>query len=283
MSRPGGRDRRVVPAVRQLPFSRLVKPYAPIEVLRADQVEAIIDAALTILETRGMRFLDAGSREILRAAGAVADEANRMMRFDRGLVLEKLALAPARKPQAETEMLLIGRVGDEDQAGHARFEHDGVAAPLAGDDLLVDAAGGNIVGLGELGVREALVVAEVEIGLGAVVGDEDFAVLVRAHRARVDVEVGVALHDDDAQTARFEELSPPEEGVRGVGRVGVGAQIAVERSERLVPAPGAPILPLPAQLKPAGLCHARPDTSHTARFLWEALLPVPTRPRRCVR
>lgn len=95
MTRPGGRSRRVVAAVRQLPFSRLVNPYAPIEVLRADQVEAIIDAALTILETRGMRFLEAGSREILRAAGAVSDEAKRMMRFDRGLVLEKLALAPA--------------------------------------------------------------------------------------------------------------------------------------------------------------------------------------------
>ena len=95
MRRPGGREKRVASAVRQLPFSRLVNPYAPIEVLSADQVEAIIDAALTILETRGMRFLEAGSREMLRAAGAESDEANRMLRFDRGLVLEKLALAPA--------------------------------------------------------------------------------------------------------------------------------------------------------------------------------------------
>jgi trimethylamine--corrinoid protein Co-methyltransferase len=42
-----------------------------------------------------MRFLEAGSRATLCAAGAVSDETNRMMRFDRGLVLEKLALAPA--------------------------------------------------------------------------------------------------------------------------------------------------------------------------------------------
>jgi trimethylamine--corrinoid protein Co-methyltransferase len=95
MNRRGGRERRVAPAVRQLPFSRIANPYAPIEVLSADQVEAIIDAALTILETRGMRFLEAGSRTTLCAAGAVSDETNRMMRFDRGLVLEKLALAPA--------------------------------------------------------------------------------------------------------------------------------------------------------------------------------------------
>jgi hypothetical protein len=40
---------------------------------------------------------------------------------------------------------------------------------------------------------EALVVAEIEIGLRAVVGHEDLAVLIRAHRARIDVEIGVEL------------------------------------------------------------------------------------------
>jgi trimethylamine--corrinoid protein Co-methyltransferase len=95
MTRRSGREKRVVSAIRQLPFSRLVNPYSPIEVLSADHVEAIIDAALTILETRGMRFLEEGSRRLLCAAGAESDETTRMMRFDRGLVLEKLALAPA--------------------------------------------------------------------------------------------------------------------------------------------------------------------------------------------
>jgi trimethylamine--corrinoid protein Co-methyltransferase len=95
MTRRSGREKRVVSAVRQLPFGRLVNPYSPIEVMSADHVEAIIDAALTILETRGMRFLHEGSRQLLRAAGAESDETTRMMRFDRGLVLEKLALAPA--------------------------------------------------------------------------------------------------------------------------------------------------------------------------------------------
>ena len=96
MTRRSGREKRVVSAVRQLPFARLVNPYSPIEVLSADQVEAIIAAALTILETRGMRFLEEGSRRLLRASGAECDEATRMIRLDRGLVLEKLALAPAQ-------------------------------------------------------------------------------------------------------------------------------------------------------------------------------------------
>ena len=104
MARRSGRERRVVPAIRQLPFSRLVNPYSPIEVLSDDHVEAIIDAALTILETRGMRFLEEGSRQLLRAAGAESDETIRMMRFDRGLVLEKACARPgaihAARPQS---------------------------------------------------------------------------------------------------------------------------------------------------------------------------------------
>ncbi len=37
---------------------------------------------------------------------------------------------------------------------------------------------------------EALVVAEIEVGLRAVVGHEHLAVLVGRHRAGIDVEVG---------------------------------------------------------------------------------------------
>ena len=42
-------------------------------------------------------------------------------------------------------------------------------------------------------VHEALVVAEIEVGLGAVLGDEDLAVLERAHGARIHVDVGIEL------------------------------------------------------------------------------------------
>jgi hypothetical protein len=43
---------------------------------------------------------------------------------------------------------------DDDLHGLAEI----IAAALAGDDLLVDAAGGQIIRLGEFGVSEALVV-----------------------------------------------------------------------------------------------------------------------------
>ena len=42
---------------------------------------------------------------------------------------------------------------------------------------------------------------EVEVRLRAIVGDKDFAVLVRAHRARVDIDIGVKLLDRDLVAA----------------------------------------------------------------------------------
>ena len=87
----------------------------------------------------------------------------------------------------------VARLGDQadallDLVGDVRDDLDGaaevVAAALAPDDRVVDAAGGDVRRARRVRVREALVVAEVEVGLGAVLGDEDLAVLVRRHRAR---------------------------------------------------------------------------------------------------
>ena len=67
--------------------------------------------------------------------------------------------------------------------------------------------GGPVVVAGELGVGEALVVSEVEIGFGAVVGDEDLAVLKRRHGARVDVQVRIELHQVDFEAAALEQTA----------------------------------------------------------------------------
>jgi hypothetical protein len=80
-----------------------------------------------------------------------------------------------------------------------------IATALFGDDLLVDAAGGDVVGLGSADASEAFVVAEIQVGLGAVVSDEDFAVLIRAHRARIDVEIGVQFAEADPVSSGLEE------------------------------------------------------------------------------
>ena len=81
-----------------------------------------------------------------------------------------------------------------------------LAAALLVDDALVDAAGGNVVRLARGHIQEALVVAQVKVGLGAVLGHKAFAMLVRVQRARVDVDVGVELLDGDGEAARLEKL-----------------------------------------------------------------------------
>ena len=60
------RNRRQEPAVKQLPWQQLVNPYSPIEVLSADQIEAIHQSSLALLERTGMRVLhEEGSASII--------------------------------------------------------------------------------------------------------------------------------------------------------------------------------------------------------------------------
>ncbi len=88
----------------------------------------------------------------------------------------------------------LDRVGDvrDDLDGRAEI----IAAAFLGDDVLIDAPGGDVVGLGGRTPGEALVMAEIEIGLGAVIGHEHFAVLIRRHRSGIEVEIGVELCGD---------------------------------------------------------------------------------------
>ena len=47
--------------------------------------------------------------------------------------------------------------------------------------------------------------AKVEVGLRAIVEHVDFAVLERAHRARIDIEVGVEFLDAHLEAAHLEQ------------------------------------------------------------------------------
>lgn len=88
------RARREAGSFRQLPWRHVTNPYRPVEVLSADQVEAIHEASLTVLEDIGMEFLHDGALDRLARAGAKVDRANRRVRLDRGLVMEQVAKAP---------------------------------------------------------------------------------------------------------------------------------------------------------------------------------------------
>ena len=60
--------------------------------------------------------------------------------------------------------------------------------------------------------EEPLVVPDIEVRLGAVVGHEDLAVLERVHRARIDVQVGVELLHDDMQAACGKKITETRGG-----------------------------------------------------------------------
>ncbi len=75
-------------------YRRLQNPFEPLRLLSDDQVEAIHDTALAILENPGMRVLHAGARARFAAAGAEVDPATMMVRLDRALVDAALANAP---------------------------------------------------------------------------------------------------------------------------------------------------------------------------------------------
>ena len=112
------------------------------------------------------------------------------------------SMSPDRAADLGDDEVDVAGLGDQrdpllDLVGDVRHDLHGaaevVAAALAADHRVVDPAGGDVRRAARVGVGEALVVAEVEIGLGAVLGDEHLAVLVGRHRARVDVDVGVEL------------------------------------------------------------------------------------------
>ncbi|MGF1610838.1 MAG: trimethylamine methyltransferase family protein [Kiloniellales bacterium] len=81
--------------IARLPWRSVVNRLPPIEVLSADQVEAIHQASLRVLSEIGMRVLCPEARSLLGAAGAEVDEAARNVRFDPALVEAEIAKAPA--------------------------------------------------------------------------------------------------------------------------------------------------------------------------------------------
>ncbi len=98
MTEPVKQQRRVRGArttgLKQLPFKRLRNPYTPIEVLSADQVEAIHLASLRLLAEVGIEVLHPESRSLMAAGGAMVDEGSNRVRCDPAMILDLLAHAP---------------------------------------------------------------------------------------------------------------------------------------------------------------------------------------------
>ena len=112
-----------------------------------------------------------------------------------------------RGDRADAVFDLVG-----DVRNHLHGAAEVIAAALLLNDRLVNLAGRPVVIPRRLGVGEAFVVAEVEVRLGAVVGDVDLAVLIRAHRARVDIDIRVELLQRDLVAVPLEQRADRRRG-----------------------------------------------------------------------
>jgi trimethylamine--corrinoid protein Co-methyltransferase len=68
--------------------------FKPIEVLSQDQLMAIHEASLDLLERIGIEFMGEAARKLLRKAGAEVDDATGLSRLPRELVMNALKTAP---------------------------------------------------------------------------------------------------------------------------------------------------------------------------------------------
>ena len=70
-------------------------PYVPFEVLSSDQIEAIHETSLKMLEQIGVELMSAAARDLLRERGALVDEASGVIKLDRVIVEWALSQAPS--------------------------------------------------------------------------------------------------------------------------------------------------------------------------------------------
>ena len=104
------RPRRTVGAIDRSPWRRVVNPFRPVEILSADQVEAIHRASLRILSEIGLEVLGAAALDHFAADGAAVDRGTRTVRLHPARVEELVALAPpaftlhARNPQRDIQL-----------------------------------------------------------------------------------------------------------------------------------------------------------------------------------
>ena len=155
------------------------------------------------LEIRDQRQVDVEAVVLADVEGELADRFEERQPFD---------VADGAADLGDDHVHVVGGQladGRLDLVGDVRDDLHGLAEVVAVafllDDRLVDLAGGEVAVAAQRGVGEAFVVAEVEVGFGAVVEDVDLAVLVGAHGAGIDVDVGVELLQADAQAAMFQQ------------------------------------------------------------------------------
>ena len=98
-------------AINQQPFFFTRSPFAPLQPLSTDQLEAIHQASMTMLEQTGVEVNSARARQLYKQAGAEVDEASQIVRLSEQLITELLATAPSEfvlTPTNADRAMIIG-------------------------------------------------------------------------------------------------------------------------------------------------------------------------------
>ena len=146
-------------------------------------VAAVVPALLQAYLADGLQ-----ERLALDIAGGTADLGN-----------DHIGLG-GRSQIVDVALDLVGDVGDDLDS----LAQVGTLALLV-QHVPVHLAGGQVGVFVQVLVNEALIVAQIQVGLGAVIGDEDFAVLQGAHGARVHVDIGVQLLAGHLEAAALQQ------------------------------------------------------------------------------
>ncbi|MDX1523109.1 MAG: trimethylamine methyltransferase family protein [Anaerolineae bacterium] len=92
--RAARRKSRAKSPLLSIPFEQPHNPLAPLELVDPDQIEALHQASMHILENVGLDFFDDEVLDLWAKAGAKIDHAARHAWLDQGLVLDLVAKAP---------------------------------------------------------------------------------------------------------------------------------------------------------------------------------------------
>ena len=92
--RKSRRGTREPNTIKQLPWQQPRNLFPPLEILSADQVEAIHHASLKILRDMGLEFMSDAALDVLEREGADVNRDTQLVKFDPDLVEEVIAKAP---------------------------------------------------------------------------------------------------------------------------------------------------------------------------------------------
>ena len=174
---------------------------------------------ITRVPNGGFVLFDAHPKDVTPADLMQVSSSNGVARIDFEFELARrfqkrqtfdVAGRPADLRNGDVHVVPVERTdGAFDLVGDMRDDLDRAAEITAfafpRDDAAVDFARGVIAGFGTGDPGDPFIVAEIQVGLRAVVGDENFAVLVRAHGAGVDVQVRIQFLHGDPVAAFFQQ------------------------------------------------------------------------------